>query len=69
MRKIKSIVLGIILLFLAIFLVQNLKIISINFLFWGSNLPGAILVGVVFVAGILFGAITFSFIRHRNRNL
>ncbi len=62
MQRIKTIFLGIIALLLIIFLVQNLKTVSINFLFWGIDLPRVVLVAIVFLAGIVFGAITLSLV-------
>ena len=66
MKKIKLIVLGVIAIILTIFLIQNLKIVSINFLFWGIDLPRIILVFIVFSVGALFGAIIISMYQQKN---
>ncbi|MBT8124509.1 MAG: LapA family protein [Gammaproteobacteria bacterium] len=59
-EKIKLISLGVIAFLLAIFLIQNLKIVSINFLFWGMDLPRIVLVFIIFTTGAIFGVIIFS---------
>ena len=66
MDKIKSIVLGTILFLLILFLVQNLKTVSINFLFWGIDLPRIVLVIFVFLAGAVFGALALSLLKQKN---
>ncbi len=67
MKKLNSIVLGTILFLLIIFLVQNLRTVSINFLFWGIDLPRIVLVVLVFLAGAVFGAITHSLMQQNNK--
>lgn len=51
-QKIISIILAVI---IGLFLVQNLNAVQVQFLFWSVQMPGAILIFVVFIIGIVIG--------------
>ena len=63
MHKLKTVLLSIITLLLSILLIQNLKTVSISFLFWNLDMPRVVLVITVFVLGAIFGAIVLSLVR------
>ena len=51
-QKIVSIMLAVI---IGLFLVQNLNSVQVQFLFWSVQMPGAILIFVVFIIGVVIG--------------
>lgn len=63
--KLKLIALFLIVLFVALFALQNTEQVEVSFLLWGFSLPRALLMLTLFCLGALFG-ISFSAItRHK----
>ncbi len=53
--KVRSLILGLCIAVLVIFIVQNLGITRISFLVWELSLPRAILFFLIFILGFLTG--------------
>lgn len=55
LRKAKQFAIALVALILVIFLFQNLEAVEFNFLGWSISMSRAILVALVFAAGVLVG--------------
>lgn len=49
-----------------LFIIQNLSIVEIQFLFWSFSLPRAIFLGLVLGTGILIGWLWHSYLFHKH---
>ncbi|NIM13353.1 MAG: DUF1049 domain-containing protein [Candidatus Aminicenantes bacterium] len=57
MKFIAGVIFGIL---VVIFIIQNTEIVEINFLFWTFSIPRALMVFIVFIIGMLLGALLKS---------
>jgi uncharacterized integral membrane protein len=47
-----------------LFIVQNLAIVEVQFLFWSFALPRVVLLSIIFAVGILTGWLLSSYLTH-----
>lgn len=50
-----------------LFILQNVAIVEIQFLFWAIRMPRSLLVVLLLAIGMAIGWFLHSFIRHRNK--
>lgn len=60
-KKIAALVLTAI---MALFIVQNMAVVEIDFLFWSFSLPRALFLLVVLATGVLIGWLWHSYLLH-----
>jgi uncharacterized integral membrane protein len=48
-----------------LFIIQNVAVVEIQFLFWSARLPRSLLIALVLGTGILIGWFLHSLLRHR----
>ena len=49
----------------ALFIIQNVAVVEIQFLFWSMQMSRALLMFLVLAAGILIGWFLHAYLRHR----
>ncbi|MGJ8692405.1 MAG: lipopolysaccharide assembly protein LapA domain-containing protein [Thalassotalea sp.] len=55
--KIKMIIYGVLLFLFATFIIQNIEVVNLKFLFWDIQMPRAILLFITFALGAGFWAL------------
>lgn len=50
-----------------LFIIQNVAVVEIQFLFWGTQMPRSLLMLLLLAIGILIGWFLNGYLRHRQR--
>ena len=67
MIKLKAIITTILILLVAIFAVQNIATVEIDFLIWSFNTPRSLLVILLLAAGFSLGLLASGFSTRKNK--
>ena len=61
----KMILMLVLLGLVVLFIIQNVAIVEIQFLFWGTQMPRSLLMFLLLAVGVIIGWFLHGYIRHR----
>lgn len=51
----------------ALFIIQNVAVVEIQFLFWATQIPRSLLMFLLLATGVIIGWFLYGYVMHRDR--